>query len=296
MNTKRSSISVLTTARFVLVACVVTALFGCNRPDFPKYPVLGDLRILTIIANTPEANPGDTVTFTPVLSDMNGQGRAINYSIQACIDPGVGVGVTPSCTTPDVSSIQSGTVTIDPGVSQTYTGPVSPFTLTMPTADTIFANRSVVDQYNGVAYLVFYSISTADGQRVDSFLRVTITASSKTQKNQNPVISSIDLSDSPTTSVISMPTTTLDFRVTSPATSAETYQTMRNDGSFVTHTEDLITTWFVSDGEFDFTRTIGNSENSWGPPETKSSGRGIVILVVTRDERGGQTFQKLEMQ
>jgi hypothetical protein len=283
-------------SQILCCAGLAALLMSCNQPDFPKYAVLGTLRILTVVASTPEANPGDTVTFTPVLSDVDGQGRTINYSVQACIDPGVGVGVTPQCPSPDVSSIQTGTLTIAPGASQTYTGPVSTFTLTMPAAEAIFANRSAADQYNGVAYLVFYSISTTDGSRVDSFLRVNITSSAKTQKNQNPIITSVDLSDSPTTSIISMPTTTLDFRVTSPASSAETYQTMRNDGSFVTHTEDLITTWFISDGEFDFTRTIGNSENAWGPPQPKPANRGIVMLVVTRDERGGQTFQKIEMQ
>lgn len=282
-------------ARLILLAGLAAAITGCNTPDFPKYDKLGDLRILTVIASAPETNPGDVVTFTPVLSDINGQGRAINYSVQACIDPGVGIGVEPLCNNPDPTSIQSGTVTVPPGDSRTYTGPVSSFTLAMPAAETIFAGRSDREQYNGIAYLVFYSISVPDGPSVNSFLRVFVTSSAKASKNQNPEITSIDLNDSPVTGIIAMPATASDFRVTSPAASAETFQVVQNDGSLKTRTEELINTWFISDGTLDFMRTLGNTENSWTPPDSKPSARGMIILIVTRDGRGGAAFQKIEM-
>jgi hypothetical protein len=268
---------------------------GCNQPDFPKYNALGNLRILTVLTDLPEANPGDTVTFTPVLSDIGGQGRAINYSVHACIDPGLGIGAAPTCPSPDPGSIQSGTVTIPPGISQTYTGPVSSFSLTMPDADVLFANRSNVDLYNGVAYLVFYSVSVTDGSSVDSFLRVFVSSAGKAPKNNNPEITSIDLNDIPLSGVVPIPTSPVNFRATTPAGSAETYQVIQRDGSFSTRTEELVNTWFVSDGTFDFIRTIGNSENTWTPPETKPADRGMVILVVTRDGRGGAAIQKIEM-
>jgi hypothetical protein len=286
---------ILGAARFVLVIGAVAILVGCNQTDFPKYNALGDLRILTVIADTPEANPGDTVTFTPVVSDLGGNGRELGYAVQACIDPGVGIGAVPACVNPDPTSLQTGTISISAGVSRTYTGPVASFSLTMPDAETLFANRSDADQYNGVAYLVFYSISVPDGPSVNSFLRVFITPGSKTPKNQNPVIASVDLNDVPVSGVIPVPTSSVNFRVTSPASSAETYQVMNTDGSFTTRTEELVTTWFVSDGLFDFIRTIGDSENSWAPPESRPANRGIVILVVTRDGRGGAAFQKLEL-
>jgi hypothetical protein len=92
-----------------------------------------------------------------------------------------------------------------------------------------------------------------------------------------------------------MPTSDSNFRVISPASSSETYQVMQNDGSFLTRTEEMLNTWFVSDGEFDFSRTTGSTENLWTPPGSKPSNRGMVILVVTRDGRGGSTFRKIEM-
>jgi hypothetical protein len=92
-----------------------------------------------------------------------------------------------------------------------------------------------------------------------------------------------------------MPASASNFRVISPASSSETYQVMQNDGSFLTRTEEMLNTWFVSDGEFDFSRTTGSTENLWTPPGAKPSNRGMVILVVTRDGRGGSVFQKIEM-
>jgi hypothetical protein len=165
----------------------------------------------------------------------------------------------------------------------------------MPDAGIIFANRSVVDQYNGVIYLVQYNISVPNGPAVNSFLRVFVSTIAKPQKNQNPSIDSLDLNDSPVSGSIPMPASDSNFRVVSPAGSSETYQVMQYDGSFLTRAEDILNTWFVSDGEFDYSRTLGSAENKWAPPESKPSDRGMVILVVTRDGRGGSAFQKIEL-
>jgi hypothetical protein len=283
-------------SRFILALIVAAVTTQCgNTNDLPKYQTLSDLRILTIVVSAPEASPGDTVTFTPVLSDLNGQGRAINFAVQACIDPGVANGADPVCQNPDPASMQTGTVTIPAGASQTYTAPVTPFTLTMPDANTIFANRNVADQYNGVIYLVQYNISVPNGPAINSFLRVFVSTTSKTQKNQNPSIASVDLNDSSIPDTIPMPASDSNFRAISPESSSETYQVMQFDGSFLTRTEEMLNTWFVSNGEFDFSRTIGSIENHWTPPGSKPSSRGVVILVVTRDGRGGSAFQKIEM-
>ncbi|MCK9419749.1 MAG: hypothetical protein M0R70_10255 [Nitrospirae bacterium] len=87
--------------RFLLALIVAFVTTQCgNEDNMPKYQALGELRILTVVASAPEANPGDTVTFTPVLSDLNGNGRTINYAVQACIDPGVGNGAARSAQIP----------------------------------------------------------------------------------------------------------------------------------------------------------------------------------------------------
>jgi len=281
---------------FAFILCVMTT--NCGEDNMPKYQALGDLRILTIVVDKPEANPGDTVTFTPVLSDLNGNGRTINYVVQACIDPGIGVGADPVCKNTAPAYIQTaGTVTIPAGASQTYTSPVAPFTLTMPDANIIFAGRNDADKYNGVIYLVQYNIWITNGPAINSFLRVFVSdATTKTQKNQNPSIASVDLNDSPLlSSTIPMPTSASNFRVTVPLSSMETYTVMQYDGSLLTRTEEMLNTWFISDGAIEYSRTIENANNLWTPPGSKPAGRGMVLLVVTRDGRGGAAFQKIEM-
>jgi len=282
--------------RVIFLALLLGLITGCSPANFAQYIVLGGLRVLTIVVDQPEVNPGTTVNFTPVLSDLNGGGRTLNYSIQGCIDPGIGIGAPDSCPTPDPSSIQSGTVTIAAGTSNTYTGAVSSFALTMPSAATIFASRSAADQYNGVAYLVFYTLSVPNsGTSVTSFVRVIISATSKTQKNLNPTLTSVDENDTAITGVFSMPTAVTNFSVLTPPSASETYQTMSPTGVLTTNTETLINTWFISDGSFAFERNIGSTENSWTPPGTKPTSRGLIIVVVTRDGRDGAVFQTIEM-
>lgn len=271
-------------------------LCSCSSKDFKDYNALGDLRILTIVADQPEVSPGTTVTFTPVLSDLNGGGRTLNYTVFGCIDPGVSVGVTPACSTADPTSIQSGTVTIAAGSSHTYTGAVSTFSLTMPSSATIFANQSASAQYNGVAYLVFYSVSSQDGtSTVNSFTRVIVSEASKATKNTNPVISSVTENDVAIGTSISIPAVTTSFGVTASAGSAETYLLESLGGSLISNTEQLTNTWFISDGSFEYQRSSVGSDNSWYPPATSSTSRGMIILVVTRDGRGGAAFQRIDM-
>lgn len=282
--------------RLCLLSACFTLLSSCSSSNFSDYNALGGLRILTIVADQPEVNPGTTVNFTPVLSDLNGGGRTLNYSVFGCIDPGISVGVTPTCSTPDPTSIQSGTVSIAAGASQTYTGAVGAFSLTMPGAATIFAGQSAAAQYNGVAYLVFYSIAAQDGSAmVNSFVRVIVSDPSKAVKNTNPVINNVTENDLAIGASISIPTETTSFGVQATPSAGGTYLLEAVDGSFITENIQLTNTWFISDGSFEYQRSIGSDDDSWYPPATKSSTRGMVILVVTRDGRGGAAYQKIDM-
>ena len=280
---------------FTLTTSVLSS--GCSKKNFTDYNILGDLRVLTIIVDQPEVNPGTTVNLTPVLSDLQGAGRTLNFSVQTCIDPGLGNGVkVTSCANPDVVNTQSGTTTIPAGAGNTFTDAVAPFAVIVPAAPTIFASANPVQQFNGINYLVFYTLSIpGGGASVSSFVRVIVTAASKVTKNADPTITSVNLNDSPIASPITMPTVAGNLSVVSPAGASETYQVMRPDGSLLTLTETLVNTFFISDGSTQFQRTFGSDENLWTPPATKPSTRGGVVIVVTRDGRGGAGFQKIEM-
>jgi len=101
----------------------------------------------------------------------------------------------------------------------------------------------------------------------------------------------MDLNDSPGSGSIPMPAADSNFRVVSPASSSETYQVMQCDGSFLTRTEEMLNTWFVSDGSFDYSKTTGSTENVWGPPGSKP------VLPWSSRETGveGLHFRKIEM-
>jgi hypothetical protein len=289
---------IITTRLCMVFLLVMTAT--CGHSDLPKYQALGELRILDVLVDVPEANPGDVVTFTPVLSDLHGNGRPINYYVQACVDPGLAYGADPVCTVPDPASIQSGSITIPAGSDLTSTDAVSPFTLTMPDSTTMFAGRSPADRYNGVIYLVQYNISVTNGPAINSFLRVFVSDPAvKTSKNQNPSVS-IDLNDSTildtatTRTAITMPASAVNFRAASPTSSLETYQDMQPDGSLLVRTEQMLHSWFVTDGEFDYSRTDNGTENKLSPG-ARPSDRSAVIVVITRDGRGGSVFKKIVM-
>jgi hypothetical protein len=278
-----------------LLSFTVIWVLGCSKNDFPTYNQLGGLRVLALVVDQPEVSPSATVNITPVLSDLRGAGRTLNYSVRACIDPGIGVGAAVACKTSDAGNTLTGSLTIPAGASQTYTGAVASFAITTPDNATMLASRTPADQFNGVAYLVFYTLTAADGSTVNSYVRVIVSAASKVTKNTNPVITSINVNGTAAASPLAMPTSASNFSVTSPATSSQTYQTMTQTGSLVTRTEQLFNTWFITDGTFDFQRTYDVGLNSWAPPGAKPAARGLVILVVTHDGNNGMAFQKLEL-
>jgi hypothetical protein len=244
------------------------------------------LRVLTIkaLADQGEVNPGATVTLQPVISDLNGGGRNLNVTVQTCVDPGVGYGVQARCVTPDstTTSSFSGTTL---GANNTYTGEAPTFTVNVPALPLV----RPLDQYNGIAYLVIYTISAADGSSVTAFKRIIVTDPSKTAKNKNPAISNVTANGAPLAPSNTYSAAGQDLMPFFSA-GAETYQLMNADGSFTTQTENLTTTWFYTDGTMKFQRTFDADMNHWDPTP-KGAGRGSALVVVTHDGRGGEDYQ-----
>ncbi|MFZ4405386.1 MAG: hypothetical protein ACOYOK_14905, partial [Pseudobdellovibrionaceae bacterium] len=171
-----------------ILVFLAALLVACSKDTFPKYVALGDLRILAIKVSAPEVNPGATVTLTPYLSDIGGDGN-LQYSWQACVDPGVGLGAEPTCDgNSTATSVTSGTInTLNS--ANTYTATANTFAVTVPS--TILVGRATVDSYNGVNYIVLYSVTNSTGTTVKSFKRIVVSLSSKTSKNSNPSLSQI---------------------------------------------------------------------------------------------------------
>ena len=172
-----------------------------------------------------------------MVSDLNA-GRSLTYTAVGCIDPGVGYGATPSCAgVAGATALQSGTITtttLDP-TTNTNTG--SAPSIAVPIPSTILANRNPVDSYNGVAYLMIYTLSAAananaGSTQVVSFKRII--ASTRTPKNNNPGITNVTVSGQSLSAFL--PTLTYPYSGANPGltpvfapNSAETYTQMNSD-------------------------------------------------------------------
>jgi hypothetical protein len=275
---------------------------GCGNDDLPDYFLLDRLRVLG--ANTTVAaaefsagTAGIQVAFH--VSDPTGAGRTLNYSLEACIDPGIGLGATPSCNGNPTRTVITASSTFVPGSAATnYYGVLTTPAFSIPSAGTMFidprtgSSRPSYEQANGVGYLVFLTLTASSTESVTAFKRIIV--STKATKNQNPVFGTPSLLFAGVDAAAYTLTTT-PFTAVAQATtgSTESYSVTQTDGSLESKTEKLTVTWLVSTGEIRFTRTDPGFENRYTPVSplpAKTS-----IIAVLRDDRGGSaivTFDK----
>jgi hypothetical protein len=251
---------------------------SCSDSDFPKVYKLESFRILALIADHPEVNPGDTVIVTPLISDITGGGRTIMFSAQACVDPGIGSGADPTCESvpSKIDLITQATVT---GLTApNYTGEVtSKITVIVPTAEVIFAQTSTAAQLNGVNYLLTVQFFLPDGSKVSSVRRIAV--SSNSIKNQNPVYEPAPIlsAGAPLTS---LPNVESSVQVDLLAGAAD---------------EIFTTAWYISDGDLAFGVTNGEEATTYTPPVVLPTSHNVIFVVITRDERGGVVAQVLTL-
>jgi hypothetical protein len=280
--------------RLLSISLLWTAILltGCSQGDLPDYDRLGSLRILSLKVDQPEVAPGTSVTITPYISDLNGQGRTLNFRAFACTDPGIARGLDPSCDEAlDRIDVQSGTIT--PGAppnykAPNYTGAAPSISLTVPS--TLLDAKSTFEKQLGIDYLLFYELKGSDGTSLQSFKRIH--TSLQTQKNTNPTFVSIQTGGA---NLVALPTSTVSLTPLFSPTSKETYTVLRTDGSSAIITESLLVTWFISDGSLDYTRTVDTDANPFSPPSPPPSSHSTILIGVVRDGRGGEDVVQLEL-
>jgi hypothetical protein len=268
------------------IALLALCLAGCSNSDLPDSFRLDRFRVLAIHADQPEVDPGTTVVLTPFVSDIGGGGRAITFSAAACIDPGVGYGADPTCDgSPTLATLATDVAAT--GLSAPdYTGAVtSTVSVTVPSADVIFAKASARDRFNGVNYLVTFVFKFPDGSRSRAFRRIAV--STRTTKNQNPAYTATPLL-SGSAAFSGRPAAKIDLTADLAAGFAETYDEIRDDGVTVTKTESPTTFWYISDGDLSLKVTDPGASTGYTPPEAAPSDHNLVFVVVTRDGRGGE--------
>ncbi|MBC7692351.1 MAG: hypothetical protein H7222_11360 [Methylotenera sp.] len=286
----RRSVHSVSMKRWMLfIAALAVGSNHCGNDKLPKYSVLDRLRVVALIADHPEVAPGGSVTISPWVSDIKGAGRALTYAVEACLDPGIGSGALPSCdgSATRVVLAQNASVT---GISAPeYTGIAPTFTVVTPAAQIIFLKRADTEQYNGVAYLVTYTVSSSDGQKDRAFRRIVV--STRPFQNVNPVLSRILASGEELTTALPPANVSISPDVTT--TSPEDYQVKDSNGVLQSRKEQITTSWLASDGALNRSRTVSPDLNDYTPPTAKPAGRGVILIGVTRDDRGGESVKKL---
>jgi hypothetical protein len=270
---------------FILLTFQLLILSSCTKDNLKKFNRLESLRVLAFSTTTPEVNPGDTVTLSPIISDIHG--TTLSYSVTTCLDAGIAYGAEPTCKNHPEKQVIANKVSLTlPGVSNQWTGLADSFSVVVPPSEIVFANKSAIEKYNGVAYLVEYILENKLGESVKAIKRILVSDSvTKTQKNQNPVVTEILSNAVALNSLVygskSNLTTNLDLAI-----SAESYSIQTETG-LQSQNEKLTTTWFVTDGEMKYFRTSGTDSNEWTTPAEIPSGRSVFLIAIARDDRGG---------
>jgi hypothetical protein len=306
---------------------MVLSLTACSNEKLPKYTVVQGLRVLALVtrasgSDQPElgfdgANFSDTLTMTPVLSDLYGAGRTLKYNLHVCLDLGIALGVTPNCEnnptktvigTPDDDVVFTGAATFK---TPNYTGTTDALSIDLSTMSaaakaviaTKFATASSYQKFNGLSLIVYYEVYPVGDPSliVKSFKRIVFSSAAKAVKNSNP--STLGILDENGNAISSLPSVETKMKAGFGVGDDESYSVMDEDGNLTTKTERLETTWFLTgpsdlttskdkelttDGLFLLSRTlVGELNTFYAPQVSLPTGRGRVFIGVGRDDRGG---------
>jgi hypothetical protein len=267
---------------------ILLFLAGCSDTNLPKYSQLSGLRILALKAQPAEVNPGETVTITPVVSDVT-EATQLSYSAFTCMDSGIALGAEPTCNgNPTKVTLTSGSISTLTAI-KAFTGLADSITVTVPDSQTILAQRSSAQKYNGVSYIFEYILQNSNGEQVKSIKRLLVSDVSKTSKNTNPDISDLLVNGGTIGGTIeSLPLATeVETSLTYNGSPVESFQKMESNGQLRDEVEELVTTWFVTDGKMSYQRTIGLDNNKYEGPQVSPVGRPAYLIGITRDGRGG---------
>ena len=297
--------------RVILIQCF---LFGCSSDQMPNYSIIQSLRVLALVLDQPEVNydsgvfTPSSVSLTPWVSDLYGNGRSLSMNIYSCLDPGVGIGATPTCAgSPSLNSVIQKQV-VAPSTSfsgPNFTGSLAPVSL--PLAGIVPPPLSQQILYNGYAILVFFEIYSTNNpsEKVTSFKRLIFSGSPKTKKNQNP--GSVQVKQNGI-EITSLPIVETNLNADVPDSETETYSVMDGGGNLGNAKEELETAWFLTgpadivcskkkectpDGILSLKRSKPGELNLFTPPKVSlPSSRGRVLIAVAKDSRGGVVVKR----
>lgn len=264
-------------------------LMGCEKDNLPEFNRLEGLRVLAFQANTPEVSPGSSVTITPIISDITA--TSLSFSVSACLDLGLSYGAEPTCEgSASKVTIAINTALTLPGAGESWTGFADSFSVTIPNDTVIFAGKSAAEKYNGVNYIITYTLTNNLGQSLTAVKRILVSETAKTAKNNNPVTAQIFANGAAFATMTLGIKQNLSTDLTSA--SAENYITKDAQLNETARAEKLTTTWFVTDGETKYYRSSGTDVNQYTSPGASAIGRSMYVMAITHDNRGGVSLVK----
>lgn len=263
-------------------------LLSCTNQNLPKYNTLDRLRIMALVAQPPEVNPGATVTITPLVSDLQ-ETIALTYSAFSCLDLGISFGAEPTCTgNPSTITLSSGTISTL-NLAKAFTGVADTVSITIPDQQTMLGSRSAIQQFNGVAYIFEYVLQNSSGEEIRAIKRIAVSDTSKTNKNTNPTSADLLFNGAAVTTTMPLGIT-VSASVSFTGSPTESYTRMNSSGGLTSEAEEVITTWFITDGKMKFQRTLGLDANEYSTPAQNPTGRDSYLIGVSRDGRGGSGY------
>lgn len=270
-------------------------LTACNDSKMPKYVELSELRVLTLIVDKPEVNPGETIVVTPLVSDVY-EATSLTYEAYGCIDPGISKGAEPSCNGNATKvSLSQGTITAGSNteMAQNFTGSAPSFSAAIPADVVIFNQRSEIEKFNGLSYLIEYKISNTRGQTVSTVKRVIVSNKTSDQKNLNPVVDQMQSNGTALSSNAYPVSGKYNLTMSFTPASFQTYVLRKDDNSTESRGEELTTTWFITDGTLKYYRSLNSEVNEYTAPDALSTVRKNFLISVSRDSRGGVTYKRV---
>jgi hypothetical protein len=264
-------------------------LTGCMPDNLPKYNELNSLRILALIASAPEVDASGSTTITPILSDIT-ETTALTFEAAGCIPL---TSADSSCAgNPTVTTLQTGTLNSgDMVAARSFTGAATAFNVTVPASAVIFNQRTTQDQYNGLSYLVSYTVHNSRGDSVQSFRRIIVSTRAAADKNHNPILNDV-LANGVALSTTLPAGQSLSLTPSFGAIVAESYPVQTDSGSYRTDQEEVLTSWFATDGHLKYYRSVSQDENPYTAPDSLPTGRDVLLIAVTRDGRGGMAYKR----
>jgi hypothetical protein len=269
------------TKKLLLILFLITS---CGD-DFSKQSKLGKLRVLAIKADNPEINSAATVTLTPLISFVDGGDITLNYSWQACPDPGIDVGSAANCDSSPAGLKLSGAGTFNTNTlaATFYTGSATDISVIIPvSAFNYLATLDSKIQFNGLDFIVILTYSDPNsGTSTSAFKTIKLSTKAVTSLNLNPTTGAIQFNGS---TLVAFPPSEGKMTVAS-LSSAESYDVQTNTGT-LSILENMYISWFSSAGEFVYNRTNTTDQNTFRP-----SGTSGAFVIVFRDDRGGVSTQ-----